>query len=412
MEHLTREDIMHNLGTVIKFEVVRMLKKKTFWLAALAIPMVIGAVGLIIFFSNKTTDDVGNELTNERYSLGITDESHLLSPELIASLDAKSIATKEAGSNAVKNGQLDAYFYYPSNIAKQPVEVYGKEVGLFKNGRYQGLAEQLLTQSVASSTNSNVQAVLQGSVNYRPTTFKDGQVDKGFLKLIAPGIFLVLLYFMIAVFGSQMLTSVIEEKENRVIEMILTTIKPTALLVGKLFALIILALIQVFVLLIPVATAYLIFKNQLSLPNFDFSSIPFDPIAMSLGAIIFIVSFLMYSGILMTIGAAMPTAKEANGFFGTVLAFTFGPLYAAPLFISSPESSLVQVLSYFPLTSPIPLLLRNAVGNLSLQEAVIAIALLLLTTAVAIRIGVHIFKFGALEYSRRLSIKEVFGMGK
>jgi ABC-2 type transport system permease protein len=137
------------------------------------------------------------------------------------------------------------------------------------------------------------------------------------------------------------------------------------------------------------------------------SSLPLDPLAIGLGASIFVVSFLMYTGILMTLGAAMPTAKEAGGFFGAVMALTFGPLYAAPLFISAPHSLIVQILSYFPLTAPIPLLLRNAVGNLELVPALISLALLIATTALTVKIGVRIFRFGALEYSRKLSIKEV-----
>ena len=399
---------MHNLHTVIRFEVIRMLKKKSFWFGALSIPIILTLIGVVIFFANKTTSDQGKQLSNERYSIGITDAAGVLKPEVLAAVDSKKIATKDEGKEAVRLGTLDAYFYYPSQISKEPVEVYGKEVGLFKNGRYEGFAQQLLSQSIAQSTNENTRAVLQNSVKYTSITYKDGQEDKGFLKLIAPGIFLVLFYFMIVTFGSQMLTSIIEEKENRVIEMILTTIKPTTLLMGKLFSLIILALVQMLIILVPIITGYLLFKTQLALPNFDLSSIPLNPLAITLGAIIFIISFLMYTGILMTIGAAMPTAKEANSFFGAAVTFTFGPLYAAPLFISSPDSLLVQVLSYFPLTSPIPLLLRNAVGNLSLQEALIAILLLLITTAFAIRIGVRIFKYGALEYSRKLSAREVF----
>jgi len=400
---------MHNLGTVVKFEVIRTLKKKSFWIAALAIPLVAALVGVIIYFSSKTTGDMGRQLNNERYSLGITDDSKLLSPDILRSVSAQAVASPADGQEAVRLGKLDAYFHYPADIKKQPVEVYGKEVGLFKNGRYEGLAQQLLTQSVILQTSPNIQAIIQDSVDYKSVTYKDGQEDKGFLKLIAPGIFLVLFYFMLVTFGGQMLTSIIEEKENRVIEMILTTIKPTTLLVGKLFSLIILALVQMIIILLPIIAGYFALRNQLSLPQFDLSSIPLDPLAITLGAVIFIVSFLMYTGLLMTIGAAMPTAKEANGFFGAAMAFTFGPLYAAPLFVSSPDSLLVQILSYFPLTSPIPLLLRNAVGNLTLPEALIAIALLVLTTAIAIRIGVRIFKYGALEYSRRLSAKEIFG---
>jgi ABC-2 type transport system permease protein len=400
---------MHNLGTVIRFEIFRTLKKKSFWLAALAIPVIAGFAGFIIFFANKTTSDVGEQLTSERYSLGITDKSGLIAPQTMTAVGAKNISTKEAGQQAVKNGTLDAYFYYPKDIGKQTVEVYGKEVGIFKNARYQGLADQLLTQSVAASTTTNIQSVLQKHTTYKSVTYKDGKEDKGFLKLIAPGLFLLLFYFMIITFGSQMLTSIIEEKENRVIEMILTTIKPTTLLLGKLFSLIALAFIQILIITVPIIAGYFAFRSQLSLPNFDLTGLPLDPLAITLGAVIFVVSFLMYTGILMTLGAAMPTAKEANSFFGAVMAFTFGPLYAAPLFVSSPDSTLVQVLSYFPLTSPIPLLLRNAVGNLSLNEALIAIVLLLITTFFAIRIGVRIFKFGALEYSRRLSAREVFG---
>jgi ABC-2 type transport system permease protein len=401
---------MHNLGTVVQFEISRTLKKKTFWIAALAVPIVIALVGLVIFFSNKATDSQSKDLANEHYSIGITDTSHLIAPAFLQSLDAKKIGSLSEGKATVQSGKLDAYFYYPSDVSKEAVQVYGKDVGLFKNSRYQSLADQLLKQSAANETAAGVRSILQGTVKYTATTFtSDGQVDKGFLKLIAPGLFLVLFYFMIVTFGNQTLTSVTEEKENRVIEMILTTIKPTTLLVGKLFSLAALALIQIAVILTPIIIGYVLFKNQLSLPQFDLSSLPLNPVSITLGAVIFATSFLMFTGILMTLGAAMPTAKEAGSFYGAIMALIFGPLYAAPLFISSPDSIVVQVLSYFPLTSPIPLLLRNAVGNLPLVSALIAVGILIITTIFVISIGVRIFRFGALEYSRKLSLKEVLG---
>jgi len=399
---------MHNLGTVIRFEVSRTLKKKSFWLAALAIPVIAGFVGAIIFFSNQASNEQSDSLASEHYSVGITDESNLLSPALIEAVHSTAISSIEAGKQAVKTGKLDAYFYYPKDISKNAVQIYGKEVGIFKNSRYEELAKSLLKQSASGKIDPNLRTALEETTQFDSTTYtSDGQVDKGFLKVIAPGIFLVLFYFMIATFGNQILTSITEEKENRVIEMILTTIKPTTLLVGKLLSLILLAFIQMFVILIPIVVAYFAFRSQLSLPNFDLASLPLDPVAISLGAIIFIVGFLMFTGILMTLGAAMPTAKEAGGFFGAAMALAFGPLYAAPLFVTSPDSLIVQILSYFPLTAPIPLLLRNAAGNLSVGEAAISIAILLATTIFVISIGVRIFKFGALEYSRRLSVKEV-----
>lgn len=399
---------MHNLNTVIRFEIIRTLKKKNFWIAAVSVPIILGMVGVVVFFSNKTTSDEADKLSTEQYSVGITDESKLLDKDFLASIGAQQVKDKQTGEAAVKSGKLDGYFYYPADVSKDTVQVYGKDVGLFKNSRYQSLADQLLKQSAVAHTSPSVQTALQGNVKYSSVTYTaNGEIDQGFMELIAPGIFLVLFYFMIATFGNQILTSVTEEKENRVIEIILATIKPTTLLIGKLVSLIALAIIQMLIILTPTIIGYFLFKDQLSLPQIDLSTIPLDPLRISLGAIIFAVSFFMFTGILMTLGAAMPTAKEAGSFFGAVIALVFGPLYAAPLFVSSPDSIIVQVLSYFPLTAPIPLLLRNAVGNLTIWEATISIAILAVTTSFIISIGVRIFKFGALEYSRKLSVNEV-----
>ena len=78
------------------------------------------------------------------------------------------------------------------------------------------------------------------------------------------------------------------------------------------------------------------------------------------------------------------------------------------MFISMLDAPLVKFLSLFPLTSPIPLMLRNAAGNLGISEAVIGIVLLAVSAAIIIAIAVRIFRFGAFEYNRKLSAKEIF----
>lgn len=401
---------MHNLSTVWKFEVIRTLKKKSFWIMAFAFPIIISAVFAIVFFSNKTTDSLANDTKNQQFSLAVTDETQLIKPEVLAAVKAQSVAEtdKSATIQKVAAGQLDAYFYYPGDVSKKPVEIYARDVGLFDNGRYSAVATALLSQSVATSVSGQVSAVLQEKVAYSAVTYKDGVVFDGFKQLIAPGMFLVLFYLLIAFFGNQMLTSTTEEKENRVIEMILTTIEARTLIIGKILSLIALAVIQIVVILIPLLLIYALFGSQLSLPNVDLTNIPLDGARIAIGATIFVLSFLLFTGLLVAIGAATPTAKEAGGFFGLVMTLIFGPLYAVTLFISAPQSGLVQFLSYFPLTAPIPLMLRNAVGNLSWQEAAISIVILAVSAAIALSLAIRLFKYGALEYSRRLSFKEIF----
>ncbi len=86
----------------------------------------------------------------------------------------------------------------------------------------------------------------------------------------------------------------------------------------------------------------------------------------------------------------------------------FGPLYAVTLFVSSPDAGIVQFLSYFPFTAPIPLLLRNAVGNLELYQALISMVILAVSSMLVMMVAVRAFRYGALEYSRKLTLKEIF----
>ena len=403
---------MHNLRTVFTFEVVRTLQKKSFWITALSFPIVIALVVAIIFFSNQATEQAASEAQNQKFSLAITDSGNVISPQIISQLNAQRITDKQVGIDKVKSGEVDTYFYYPKAIDTDKVEVYAKDVGLFDNSRYQGTAKALLTQSAAATVDPQTIAVLQDKVAFASTTYKNGMEYDGFKQLIAPGLFLVLFYILIAMFGNQMLTSTTEEKENRVIEMILTTIKAKTLIIGKILSLIVLALIQVVVIIIPLIVIYLQFGSQLQLPNIDLTNIPLDPARIAIGAALFAASFMLFTGLLVALGAAMPTAKEASGFFGVIMIFIFGPLYAFSLFISAPQSGIVTFLSFFPLTAPIPLMLRNAVGNLSFSEAAIGIAILSISAVIVLAIAIRLFRYGALEYSKRLSLSSIFGSKK
>ena len=401
---------MHNLSTVWRFEVIRTLKKKSFWITALSFPVLIAAIFAVVYFSNKTTNDIAADMKNQNFSIAITDNTSLIKPEYITALKAEVVTDsgKQATIERVKAGKLDAYFYYPGDVSKNTVEIYAKDVGVFDNAKYQAVANSIMSESVSSSVSKQAAAVLQDRVSYNSTMYRDGAVYDSFKQLIAPGLFLVLFYLLIAFFGNQMLTSTTEEKENRVIEMILTTITARTLIIGKILSLVTLAAIQILVILIPVSIVYFVFGPQLSLPNFDLASIPLDPVRITVGAVIFVFSFLFFTGLLVGIGAAAPTAKEASGFFGLVMALIFGPLYAVSLFISAPSSPIVQFLTFFPLTAPIPLMLRNAIGNLTTLDTIIGIVILSISAVVSLTVAIRLFRFGALEYSRRLSLKEIF----
>ena len=399
---------MYNLGTVFSFEFVRTLKKKSFWIMAMSFPLIIGAVFGIIYFSNKASTKAAEATKNQKFSLVITDESGQLNKSLLAQFGASETQDKQVAIDKVKSGALDAYFYYPKDLSKDTVQVYAKDVGIFNDGRYEAVAKVLLQQSVGLTVNPQKVAVLQDRVAFNSATYKDGQQFDGIRAAIVPGIFLVLFYILIAMFGNQMLVSTTEEKENRVTEMILTTIEARTLIIGKILSLITLAFIQILIILVPIILAYTLLHSQLALPNLDLNNLPIDPIRISIGAVIFVLSFLLFTGLLVAIGSIAPTAKEAGGFFGVVMIFIFGPLYAVSLFVSAPTSPFVTFLTLFPLTAPIPLMLRNAVGNLSTTDTILGISILAVSAVIALSIAIRIFRYGVLEYSRRMPLGSIF----
>lgn len=403
---------MHNLSTVFWFEVIRTLKKKSFWLAAFGFPIMMGVVVGIIYFSNKATSDAFEQAASERFEVAMSDPAGYISPGLVEAYAVDVIDNRQAGIDEVRAGERDAYIYYPADLTAQNVEVYAKDVGVFDNGRYGALAELLLKQSVASTVDPGDATVLAGGVSYDSKTYRDGDEYNPISHMIAPGFFLVLFYFLIAMFANQMLTSTTEEKENRVIEMLLTTVRAKTLIVGKILSLIVLALIQALLVTTPPLVVYLLYADQLSLPVLDLGNIVFDPVRILIAVLVFGVGFMLFTGLLVAISAAVPTAKEANNFFGVVMILIFGPLYAAPVFVSSPDAMIVQVLSYFPFTAPIPLMLRNAVGNLEVWQAALSIGIMMVTATFVLSIAVRVFRSGVIEYSRKLSLREIFAPQK
>ena len=395
---------MHNFGIVFKFEVLRTLKKPTFWLIALGFPAMIGLMFGVVFWSNRATQEAAEKLQEQNFSIMMTDDSGLIKPEVAAAMKVQRVNSEAEGVEKVKHHQTDAYFYIPKNLEKDSVRIYGQDTGVFENNKYGAVVRTLLSSSVDSKVTGSEALIIKQKVNSSLTTYKDGKESGGMKEMIVPGFFLVLFYLLIAFFGNQMLTSTIEEKENRTVEMLLTTVQAKTLIVGKIWALITLSLIQGMIIALPVLVGYLLFGHQLQLPNFDLSQIVFDPTRIAVAIALFGASFMMLTGLLVTVGAMMPTAKEASSWVGLVMILLVGPLYGGSVFISYPESTFSMAMSYFPLTAPIPLMLRNAVGNLSLIEALIGVAVLVVSAVLIMMLAVRVFRYGAMSYDSKLSL--------
>lgn len=406
---------MHNFGTVLRFELTRTLKKPTFWLSVLSIPALFGVIFAVVYFANVSSSEREEEIKKAPFSLAITDETRIVSDAAVQSLNAERTTDKQAAIEKVRSGELDAYFYYPKDVATKSIEVYNKNDGVMDNSKYTEIAKSILKSSATASVNSpDVIAILNDAVKTDQKNYENGQEANILGKIIPPMLFLITFYAVIVLFGSQMLTSTTEEKENRVTEMILTSISSRSLIIGKIIALIILGFIQIAVMAVPLVIAYIYGKEALNIPDITgiLNNLQFEFWPILLGALVLVFGFLLFTGLLVAIGAAMPTAKEANSFFGFVIVMMVVPFWFFPMLMSQTTSVVVTGLTYFPLTAPFTLLIRNGFGTLTTTEAIIGLMVVIVSGFVAISAAIRIFRYGTLEYSNRLSLSSIFGKSK
>ena len=401
----------HNLRTVVSFEVRRTITKKRFWIATLIVPVIVAIVFALVIASNSATSNSLAAQKSANFTFAYTDASGIINHSIVKKLGGEVANSVSQGIARVRDGKIDAFFVYPANPTKDLVRVYGRDVGIFNNSKYSTVATQLLRLSAVDRISSpELATIAEGSVKVVSTTYVNGVESPGLKGVVPPLIYLVIFYIVIVLLGNQMLNSTLEEKENRVTEMILTTVDPNTLIIGKILSLFTAGLLQMAVFVSPAVIGYLFFRTSLNIPNFDLTSLVFNISSMVFGALVLLGGFTLFTGTLVAIGAVMPTAKEAGGFFGVMMAMLFVPFYISSLIVSHPSALVVQVFTYFPYTAPVTGMIRNAFGSLTPVEAIILIVEQFAFGVVVLRIAVQLFRFGSIEYTKKVSIRTALGV--
>ena len=398
----------HNLGTVISFEFLRTISRKQFWLGTLAFPAAIAVILVLTVISNTTTSSTSDAQKSAQFSITYTDDSGLVTDQSATTFGAVQASSSGQGIDAVKAGTTDAYFVFPADPATEPIQVYAVDQGIFENGKYAAVAQEMLSHSVQEKIGSpQLASIAQHPATINVTTYQGSTEAGGLNSVVPPLLFILVFYGLIMLLAGQMVNSTLEEKENRVTEMILTTLKPTTLITGKVVTLFMIGLLQALVFALPVVIGYVFFRDQLNLPSLDLTQLVFDPVRMTVGFLIMLGGFSLYTTTLVAVGAAMPTAKEAGSFIGVMMALIFVPFYVVGLVVSDPHTVIVQIFTYFPFTAPTTALIRNGLGTLGIIESVIVIAILFICAAAMLRLAVSIFQYGSISYTKKVPLKSI-----
>lgn len=400
---------MSKLGTVVKFEITRTLKKPSFWIAAILMPVFL--VGIIFIsgmmgYNSESALENGSDTSELR--LAILDESGLLSDGQIETAGLTQVADKDSGVKSIKDEQSDVFYFIPKDLATEPIEVYHQteNTTLFTN--YDGTIRTLLAQAAAEKVDANEAAVLSGSYRVSAVGFKDGEEDNMLGRMIVPIAALGIFYILICVFGNRLTTSTIEEKETRITEMILTAVPAKTLIMGKIISLIALGFLQILILVVPMLIMYF-YAGTVGGINIGelLPIIEWNPLTIIINLLLLIGGYVLFVGLCVLIGTLVPTAKDAAQYSSVVMMLVILPVFFMGSFMLEDPDLMVYVLSYFPFSAPIALMMRSAFGLLPLHEAIIGIVVICVFAGIIIRMAVKMFQFGALEFSKKIKLTQI-----
>ncbi|MCC6445859.1 MAG: ABC transporter permease [Armatimonadetes bacterium] len=417
---------MKQTFTVALREYVFNVKRKEFIIATVGIPLLFlgfAAVGMIPALIMASS-------VSRQQNIGYVDLSGTLPHTLkeIDAFDEKGVggrsgptpvkrqyrfmpfATKEKGLEAYAAKKIQALYVLKHDYLKTgKVEAYGGK-GVAQGGSRPALnkliVQSLLKNRADESTTrriidpTDVQRFVQGkSGKWQPEGIT-GELKRFFL----PYIFGMLMMVMIFISSSYLLHGIVEEKENRVIEIILSSVTPSELLNGKLIGLCAVGVTQMAVWvgvgLMPMAMGagpVAIFMQSLEIPAFAFIAC----------FIYFVLGFLLFAALMAGLGVLGNSWKESQQWASVASFIAVIPIMFIPLIGEAPNGLASRILSYIPFTAPITMMMRISLGEYKAIDLVASILLLALAIWLVQRLAAKLFRLGLLLYGKRPSVMEV-----
>lgn len=219
-----------------------------------------------------------------------------------------------------------------------------------------------------------------------------------------PGVFLWLLVMGIVMSSSMLISGVIEERSNRILEIMMSSIKPNQLMAGKILGIGLLGVIQI--------TFYLIIILIFTLYGTSFTNINITPAEVFTPKIIFyfiyfIMGYFMYASLYVSLGSLYDNEREASQSVGFLSLFAVLPIMLIQPIMMNPGTPLTGILSFIPLTTPFMMILKIGMLSAPLWEILLMMVYLLAWIAGIAWAGSKIFRTTLLMYGKRATLKEI-----
>ncbi len=393
-----------NINSVFKWEVRKHIKSPTFLIFTFLLPAIMAVAGFLPGYIMGRT-------SVEAKDLWVLDETRQMAPILENVLADSKFALEvvqgdvEDLKEKIGAGEADALLHITQEtLDTGGVRMFVKDLMDFNRGELEQMLQPAFTQyrlQVSGISPQDFASILT------PTSVQmfsvSGEKDDPFAFAI-PLLTGMLLLIAILFSGQVLMQSVIKEKRNRIIEILLSSLSATELLAGKVLAFGALTLIQVGIWLgvgVAVASRFV----DLSAIGLDYSlvlqSLPF-----------FLLGYLLLATLFAAMAATMKDAESGSQAHGLVIMIPMLPLMLSAPLVMAPNGIFARVLSFIPIFTPATMLLRIGVTNVPLWELIATSVILLISTFFFLRIGARIYQGSLLKFDTAVSFKDIMRMLK
>ncbi len=399
---------MKKTGIIAKHEFITTIRRISYILLTLSFP-VLGLLGMLVYMGVANWG--GEGAPPEELKIGYVDNTGMFNdytnPDGVVFI---VYDTNDEAQEALLTEELNEYFIIPEDYVETGlIARYTTERELEQPWETRKLTEDflianLLDGKVSGEVLLRVQSpMLSVSTRLDPETGEIIPAESELTAFAMPYVFALL--FMMSLFftSGYLLQGVSEEKENRLIEILLSSVSARQLLTGKVLGLGAAGLIQIVIWLMSSVILLAIASLFFSLP--EGLSIPVGLIIF--GIIYFILGYLLFGILMATLGSIGSTARESSQWTGIFVMPAVAPLILIPLFIENPDHLIFTVFTLFPLTAPVAAIMKLSIGAMPVWELVISIAILIASIIGAMWLASRVFRTFLLMYGKRPSLREV-----
>lgn len=434
---------MSKLKLIIHREFIAKVRNKSFIMMTFLSPLLLVAMGALVFFLMKKNDEKVKEIVYVDNS-GLFSKDDFVDSESIHYQDYTSFGIEET-KKKVELGDYYGALIIPKQdsleVLAKSIEFYSKDspgmsvINSLETKIETKIRNEKLNDFGIDLTQINASKIPSNIKMYNFSGEESSKLING-LKIGVGAIAGYLLMMFVIIYGTSVMRSVIEEKTSRIVEIIVSSVKPFQLMLGKIIGNASAGLLQfliwgILIFIISTIASAVFGVNMIEMQT---ANLPAEQLEVAKQAVgldkmqliiqeifrlpilkmfvlfifYFLGGFMLYSSLFAAVGAAVDNETDTQQFMLPIMApLVLGVYVGFATVMNDPHGSIAVLFSYIPFTSPIVMLMRVPFG-VSWYELVISMTLLLITFVFMVWLAAKIYRVGILMYGKKPTYKDLY----